>query len=280
MKKKVVCLLLMLTCIVSGCGVKLEPNTIEKNVNQEQSVQDNTEQLTLDDISGTNNEQVLNTESTETIQNTEIIEESTESTEVEDVLYQSEEILNLNEIVKEISANTNGSIGYLFEQAKEKGYQNFALMVTNKSLYDNNLVNILEREKVPITVNFCLLTKNVDNEYAYFKYGLNDITKRIEVVEEPLIEKTKEKKISKIGYIEEHNLLYTCINVNDKVLDIFSNENGNIVVQDKSLVTMYVKDFPTSITSSYDNFSTDYKQYMKGMKEIEFSKTVEELKKY
>ena len=267
MKKKVVSLFLVtvigLGCI--GCGVKVEPKATQAPLTQTE-VQTETK--------------VQETQIQETEQATEQATEQDVETTEETNFFATSEITNLNEMVQEISKNVNGSAGYLLDQAKEKGYQNFAMIVSNKGLYDEELCSKLEKLDIPFTVNFCLLAKNVDNEYSYFYYKYNDVNKMMEIEEEPLIDNTKGKVLDSIGFIKEYNLMYTKIISDENTFEIFSNENGKIAVRNKLDVTTYINGVDDGIATSYTTFSKTYDKYIGGMKEVEFSKDIDNIKSY
>lgn len=268
MFNKVVSLFLVtvigLSCV--GCGVKVEPNiTTPKDIETTQSTQ-------LPDLETKDVTQKI--ESTEAIESTEITEPEETNT------FDTTDIKNLNEMAQNISKDINGSIGYLLNYAKEKGYQNFALINSNKALYDEELCSKLEKLDVPFMTNFCLLAQNVDNEYSYFRYKYNSVSKLMEIEEEPLIDNSKEKQIETIGYIDEYNLMYTKIVSNDNTFEIFSNENGKIAVRNKLDVTTYIEGIDEGIQTTFTTFSKTYDKYLNSMKKLEFSKDVDNLKSY
>ena len=268
MFNKVVSLFLVivigLSCV--GCGVKVEPDiTTPKDIKTTQSTQ-------LPDLE-TYDVESETTEQTETTESTEI--ESNETT-----MLDTTDIKNLNEMTQEISKDINGSIGYLLNYAKEKGYQNFALLISNKALYDEELCSKLEKLDAPFMTNFCFLAQNVDNEYSYFRYKYNEVSKLLEIEEEPLLEETKEKQIDTIGYLDEYNLMYTKIVSKDNTFEVFSNASGKIAVRNKLDVTTYIEGIDDGIPTSFTTFSKTYDKYLKNMKKIEFSKDVDNLKSY
>lgn len=264
MKKRVILSVILLSCVLGGCGIHITPKTEEKPIEENLEIETQEERESINDLKN--------------IQSTQI--ESTETQIEETNIYGSSDIVNLNEMINNISKNVNGSIGYLLEYAQTEGYQNFALLVSNKSLYDEELEILLNKAQVPFDVNFCLLAQNVDNEYTYFRYKYNDLTKNMEIESEPLVDTSKDKKIINIGYIKDNNLLYTEIKSQEDTYEIFSNANGNIAIKNKLSVTSYIKDFKDGITTDYTSFSNIYKKYMESMIKIEFSKNVEELRQY
>lgn len=266
MFNKVVSLFLVtvigLSCV--GCGIKVEPDV-----------------TTPQDIKTTQSTQLPDLETHDVEPVTQEATEQTESTESEEkTMLDTTDIKNLNEMTQEISKDINGSIGYLLNYAKEKGYQNFALLVSNKALYDEELCSKLEKLDAPFMTNFCLLAQNVDNEYSYFRYKYNEVSKLLEIEEEPLLENTKEKQIETIGYIEEYNLMYTEIVSKDNTFEVFSNASGKIAVRNKLDVTTYIDGIDDGISTSFTTFSKTYDKYLNSMKKIEFSKDMDNLKSY
>lgn len=272
MKKKMYLLLIAGTImIMTGCS---DSRQADIRFHQNESSEYQEMQRKFEGIESTENTEAI--ENTEATENTELPDNTQEE---ETDSYDTTEIVNINEMSQEISKNIDGSIGYLLDYAKEKGYQNFA-MLTSKSLYDEELCDKLNKLNVPFSTNFCLLAQNVDNEYSYFRYKYIEASKRMEIEEEPLIDQRKDKSIEMVGFNIEYNLLYTKIISGKDTFEIFSNDSGKIAVRNKLDVTTYINGIDDGIKTTYDSFSKTYAKYMNKLDKIEFSKDAESLRTY
>lgn len=275
MKKRVIILMCLLGCLATGCGNKEASGTktftasntdsISNQSNQEQDLDNQTSEV----------EKKLETQT-----QTQALEQEPTEKESEKLQYYSPDITNLPDMAQKISENQQGSIGYLVEYAKEKGYQKFALLVSNDSLYDTNLATKLADAQAPFSTSFCLLAYDIDGNYTYFTYSYNETSKTMEITDKPMVNTSNGKKVESIGMIPEGKILYTEIKNKKDDYEIFSTESGNISVRNKAIVKVYLNGVEDSINATFDSFKKTYKKYLSEKEDLVFTNSAEDIRQY
>lgn len=274
MKKKVIILMCLIGCLTTGCSVSFGNKDTSDTKTFTASSTDN-KTTEKQDLANQTSEVEKKLET----QTQEVTQETTEK-ESEQLQYYSPNMTNLTDMAQKISENPQGSIGYLVDCAKEKGYQKFALLVSNDSLYDSDLETMLEEAQAPFATNFCLLAYDIDGNYTYFTYSYNANAKTIEVKDKPMVDTSNGKKIESIGYIPDEKILYTEIKNKDNTFEIFSTASGSISVKNKSIVTVYITGLEDSINATFESFNKTYKKYLNEKEDFVFSKTAEDIRQY
>lgn len=283
MKKRVIILMCLLGCLATGCGNKDAANTrtftasdtdnISNQNNQEQDLDNQTSEV----------EKKLETQTQEPTQEpTQTLTQDTQTTEkeTEKLQYYSPDITNLPDMAQKISENPQGSIGYLVDYAKEKGYQKFALLVSNDSLYDTNLATKLADAQAPFSTSFCLLAYDIDGNYTYFTYSYNENSKTMEITDKPMVNTSNGKKVESIGMLRGEKILYTEIKNKKDDYEIFSTASGNISVRNKAIVKVYLNGVEDSITATFDSFKKTYKRYLNEKEDLVFTNSAEDIRQY
>lgn len=281
MKKRVIILMCLLGCLATGCGNKEASGTktftasntdsISNQNNQEQDLDNQTSEI----------EKKLETQTQEQTQIQDLAKDTqTTEKESEKLQYYSPDITNLPDMAQKISENPQGSIGYLVDYAKEKGYQKFALLVSNDSLYDTNLATKLADAQAPFSTSFCLLAYDIDGNYTYFTYSYNETSKTIEITDKPMVNTSNGKNVEAIGMIPDGKILYTEIKNKKDDYEIFSTASGNISVRNKAIVKVYLNGVEDSINATFDSFKKTYKKYLSEKEDLVFTNSADDIRQY